>query len=120
MNKKHFIYLAAFAAVLVLCLLGLAWQNSQPKAVAEIYFDGALVRTVSFAELTQPVEIPVGDGNTVCADAEGIWMAHADCPDQLCVEQGKIHSGNLSIVCLPNRVTVTLKNAPSGWDGVAG
>ncbi len=120
MNKKHFIYIAAFAAVIALCLLGLAWQQSRPRAVAEIYLDGKLIQTVRFEALEAPLEIPAGEGNTLCADQEGIWMAHADCPDQLCVKQGKIHSGNLSIVCLPNRVTVTLKNAPSGWDGVAG
>ena len=67
-----------------------------------------------------PVEIEAGEGNILCADSEGIRMIHADCPDQLCVKQGKIGSGNLSIVCLPNRVTVILKNAESGWDGVAG
>lgn len=110
----------AFGLVIALCLLGLAWQSHQEKAVAEIYLDGQLVRTVRFADLTAPTEIAVGDGNTLCADGEGIWMKHADCPDQLCVKQGKLKGGNLSIVCLPNRVTVTLKNASSGWDGVAG
>ena len=120
MKSKHWIYMIAFGLVIALCLLGLAWQSRQEKAVAEIYLDGQLVRTVSFADLTAPIEIAVGDGNTLCADGEGIWMKHADCPDQLCVKQGKLKGGNLSIVCLPNRVTVTLKNAPSGWDGVAG
>lgn len=117
-NKKNWIYLAVFGGLIALCLLLLARQNASPKGVAEIYQGEKLIRTVRFSELTEPIEIPVGEGNLLCADREGIWMERADCPDQLCVHQGKIHSGNLSIVCLPNEVRVTLRGE-SGWDGVA-
>lgn len=117
-NKANWIWLAVFGGIILLCLGLLVWQNSRPKGVAEIYYQGKLVRTVRFAELSERVEIPVGEGNLVCADREGVWMERADCPDQLCVHQGKIKSGNLSIVCLPNEVSVTLKGE-SGWDGVA-
>lgn len=122
MKNKSRIYLAAFGCIIILCVAGILWQKTQgPKEIAEIYLDGALVRQVHWASLTETIEIPVGEGNILCADGAGVWMKHADCPDQLCVKQGKISSGSLSIVCLPNRVTVSLKNAPEGGlDGIAG
>ena len=122
MKNKSWIYLAAFGCIIILCVAGILWQKAQgPKEIAEIYLDGALVRKVHWASLTEPIEISVGEGNILCADGEGVWMKHADCPDQLCVKQGKISNGSLSIVCLPNRVTVSLKNASEGGlDGIAG
>lgn len=37
-------------------------------------------------------------------------MEHADCPDGLCIKQGEISKEGERIVCLPNRVMVTVDN----------
>lgn len=44
-------------------------------------------------------------------------MKEADCPDKLCVHQKAISAENESIVCLPNRVVVTVTNSKKkdGW-----
>ncbi len=122
MNKKrHFIYAGAFLLIIILCVIGIIWNKLRTDQIyAEIYLDGEPVQQIEWTTLTEPITIPVGEGNVICADREGVWMEHADCPDQLCVKQGKIKSGNLSIICLPNRVTVTLTAAKTKWDGVAG
>ena len=117
--KRHLIYIGIFAALLLGCLLALALQSRQVKGLAEIYYKGQLIQTVHWSALEQPIEIAVGKGNLLCADGQGVWMQEADCPDHLCIKQGKIHSGNRSIVCLPNQVVIVLKDAASGWDGVA-
>ena len=47
-------------------------------------------------------------------------MKEADCPDKLCVHQKAISAENESIVCLPNRVVVTVTNSKKeGMDGFA-
>ena len=35
-------------------------------------------------------------------------MEDADCPDQICVRQGKIRAQGETIICLPNRVVVRI------------
>ena len=120
MKNKNILYIAVFLIVIILCVIGiLALQARPAQGVADIYLEGELVRSVEWAGLQQPMEIPIGEGNIICADGEGVWMKHADCPDQLCVKQGKIKGGALSIVCLPNRVTVTLRSPKGELDGVA-
>ena len=43
----------------------------------------------------------------------------ADCPDKLCVSQGKISRSGQTIICLPNKTMVTIKGGKSEYDGVA-
>ena len=49
------------------------------------------------------------------------FMKWADCPDKLCIHQGKISHTGETIACLPNRVTVrVISGAASNVDSIAG
>ena len=41
-------------------------------------------------------------------------MSEANCPDHICVRQGKIHYTGQVITCLPNRLTVTIEGGEDG------
>ena len=45
-------------------------------------------------------------------------MTEADCPNHLCVKQGPVRYSGQSIVCLPNKVTVTLTGGKGTYDFV--
>lgn len=45
-----------------------------------------------------------------------VYMSHADCPDHICIETGKLRP-DTPIVCLPNRLVIEYEN--SGLDGTA-
>lgn len=47
--------------------------------------------------------------NTVIIKDGKIRMIDADCPDRICVNTGWTNSPALPIVCLPHKVTVTIK-----------
>ncbi|MBQ5928736.1 MAG: NusG domain II-containing protein [Oscillibacter sp.] len=49
-----------------------------------------------------------GGTNTLVIENGAAWLSHADCPDSLCVKQGKIRSNGQVITCLPNKLTVTV------------
>ena len=47
------------------------------------------------------------------------YMLEASCPDQLCVDQNEISYDKESIICLPNKIVVTVtSNRESELDGV--
>jgi len=84
-------------------------QFSMPYgSVAQIFLDGELVEQIDLDAVSVPYELQVGEGNIVFVESGAISMHSADCPDQLCVRQGKITGGVYPIVCLPNRVTVKI------------
>ena len=48
------------------------------------------------------------------------YMEEAECPDHLCIKQGKVNKSGQTIVCLPNRVVVTVVDSNnSDYDSVA-
>ena len=65
---------------------------------------------------------PLNGGSNVLVIAGGqCWMSEADCPDHICVRQGKIRYTGQVITCLPNRLTVTVEGGESnGVDLVVG
>ena len=52
--------------------------------------------------------IEIGEKNICRIENGAAWMEWADCPDQLCVHHSKISRNNETVVCLPNRVTLTI------------
>lgn len=36
------------------------------------------------------------------------YMYDADCKDKICIKQGKINVAGQSIVCLPNKISITV------------
>lgn len=54
----------------------------------------------------------LGDGsNVLVIEGREAYMKHADCPDGTCVRVGRISKTGEKIVCLPNRVFITVLGA---------
>ena len=45
-------------------------------------------------------------------------MEDANCPDKLCIKQGKIDSNGQKIVCLPNKTVVEIRSEKESEDDV--
>jgi len=55
--------------------------------------------------------IEVGDGyNTLVIQDGAAYIKEASCPDKLCVSHSRISEIGEVIICLPNRVSVTVTN----------
>lgn len=69
-----------------------------------------------------PIQDASGVTNRLIIQDGAVWMERADCPDQLCVKQGKIRYAGDSIICLPNHVVVEITGGTDalGLDGVSG
>lgn len=81
---------------------------------------GAVVVRVDGVEterhaLSEDGVYPLNGGSNILVISDGqAWLSEANCPDLLCVRQGKIHYTGQSIICLPNRLTVTVEGGESG------
>ena len=59
--------------------------------------------------LYQNGRYPLNGGSNILIIENGVaWLEDADCPDKLCVRQGKVHLDGQVITCLPNKLTFTI------------
>ena len=71
---------------------------------AEIYVDGKLYQKVSLSK-NATIEL---EHLTVTVTNGEVCVFDADCPDKICEKRGAISREGESIVCLPNKVVVTI------------
>ncbi len=58
--------------------------------------------------------------NTILIENGQVSMIYANCPDKICEKHKAIKNNNESIICLPNKVIVTVtNNLENEVDGVA-
>lgn len=110
MKKRDFILIAILLAAA--CLgLGIQKLTEKTGASLQIMMDGEIFGIYS---LNEDQTINIGDSNR-CEILDGkVFMTWADCPDQICVKHKEIASGKESIVCLPNRVILTILEEQDG------
>ena len=49
-----------------------------------------------------------GGTNAIVIEGARVYMTHSDCPDHTCERTGKIKYVGQSIICLPNKLSVTI------------
>jgi len=105
----------AIAAVIVIALAWFAYSSlgGKPKheeaAFASIYVNGEHYDEVALTKEEYEIEVTTERGyNRLKISNFGIEMVEANCPDQICLGFGHIHSTIENIVCLPNRVFIEI------------
>lgn len=107
---------ATLAISVILCFLP---QNSKQAAMAQIYLNGELIKTVN---LDQDQRFVVTDkySNEITVENGEITVTASDCPGQDCVHSGSIHNAGRILVCLPNGMEIRVISGMSDVDFVVG
>ncbi len=119
-NKKRADLILVVALLLLAGALYLTLNaNRQEGGVVVVRVNGVETERHSLAV---DGTFPLNGGTNILVIRDGqAWLSEANCPDLLCVKQGKIHYTGQVITCLPNRLTVTVEGGESnGVDLVAG
>ena len=97
----------ALIVIAVFCLV--LWLIPKSNGgIVKISVDGKLYREDSLNEDTKIFVKSQYGQNTVAVKNGEVFVTDADCPDELC-EDSKISKNGESIVCLPNRLSVTVE-----------
>ena len=110
--------LVAFFLLLAAGLSAALLLGRPAGAAVVVRVDG---REIARYSLAREGVYPLNGGSNILVIENGeAYLSQADCPDKLCVRQGKISRSGQVITCLPNRVTVTVVGAEDGVDVVVG
>lgn len=105
MKKRDFLFIAGIFAVAIALFAGFSLFGVDGAAVT-VKVNGESVASFSLAK--DGVYSLNGGTNVLCIQEGKAFLTSADCPDHLCVKQGKISKNGQTITCLPNRLTVTV------------
>lgn len=116
-KRRNDVILIAIIIVVAL-LLGLYLQLFKPAGdTVEVTVDGKLYGRYSLSEeLTEDIHTNF-DGqqlNRLIIKDGKAYIGEASCPDGICAAHRPIYRDGESIICLPNRVVVTVVAADSG------
>ena len=108
-RKRLPVELIIIAALLLTAIGAGLWffLGRTPGAWAVVRVEG---REVARYSLSQNGVYPLNGGTNVLTVEDGAAsVTEADCPDKICVEQGRVRYTGQCITCLPNKLTVTLE-----------
>ena len=115
-----FLLLAAVAASAAWLLLR---DGDTDAPTARILRDGVLLEEIDLDQVDEPRSLVLEDesgSNTVTVEKGRICILEADCPDQICVNQGWISDSTVPIVCLPHKLMIEIVSGGGELDGGAG
>lgn len=113
MKKRDIILIASILAVAIALFLIVELTKEEGAGVV-VKVDGVEVAEYSLSKSgTYPLN---GGTNTLVIEDGRAYLSDANCPDKLCVHQGKISRTGEVITCLPNKLTVTVFGAEESVD----
>ena len=113
-KTKYRLDIIVIASILVISLLILLVVSLTKKegSVAVVEVNGV---TVGEYSLWENAEYSLNGGTNVLVIENGLaYLNYSNCPDHTCEKTGKIRYVGQSIVCLPNKVAITIKGDTSG------
>ena len=119
--------LDALVALAVLAAAAAILFAFRPKSgnflTARIVLDNELVAELPLSALTQPATLQVPGARypiTVEAEQGRVRVSHSECPSQDCVHTGWVSRSGGQIICLPNRLVITVTGGGADADAVTG
>ena len=108
--------------ILIIIGIGLSWfsiAGSVTGQKAIVTVDGKTYGSYSLAR-SQTITIKQNGHTNKFSIKDGyVQMTYSDCKNQICVNKGKINQTSQSIVCLPNKVVITIQGGDSKYDAVS-
>ncbi len=112
--KKRDIILIASILVIAIAFFLIVELTKEEGAGVVVKVDGQEVAEYS---LSKNGTFSLNGGTNILVIENGkAYLTDANCPDKLCVHQGKISRTGEVITCLPNKLTVTVFGAEESVD----
>lgn len=103
-------------------LAALLFSRSEQAMTAQVVLDGEVILSCRLDVLEETQLIPVeGEYSLVLEmSSAGVRVVKTQCPGEDCMHMGMISQAGEQIVCLPNRMVVSLHGNDAGYDAVTG
>ena len=112
-EKNDLILIVVLLIAAAAAYAGIRFYNSKntKNAMVVVTVDGEEYGRYPLSEqYAETIRFEDGSYNRFVIQDGFVTMVEASCPDQICVSHRKISKKNESIVCLPDKVVITIEN----------
>ncbi len=112
MKKQNLVWILIFT---VLAAGGLLWYFSLGHGVgtvAVVSVNGEQLERIDLSKVRKAYDLDITTEyghNIVHVEPGAISVSEADCPDQICVFQGKLTGSGIPIICMPHRLVIEIE-----------
>lgn len=109
-GKNDAIFIGMLAIFCIVVSVAVYKGNAVSGSRITITVDGEIYGIYALSE-EQTITIENGKNRNIIEIKDGkAYMKEASCPDQLCVDQNEISYDKESVICLPNKVVLTVSS----------
>lgn len=109
-KRNDRLLIGALLLLAAACLAGARLARRASDGVVQVDIDGQTVWELPLSQDTELLlENKNGGANRLVIKDKKASVTEASCPDQICVRQGEAGESGQTIVCLPNRVVITIR-----------
>ena len=112
MKKKNILWGLLFALIVVGGVLLYLNLGHGEGTVAVVTVDGEELERIDLSKVREAYDLevttPYGN-NTVHVEPGAISVTAADCPDHVCMYQGKLTGSGIPIICMPHRLVIAIE-----------
>ena len=113
-KKSYLADIIVISAIVLITLLFLLFSFAFKSEGAYVTVEVDGVKTGEYS-LSKNATYTLNGGTNVLVIENGVaYLSYSNCPDHTCENTGKIRYVGQSIICLPNRVTVTVRGDTDG------
>jgi len=109
--KKGDIVVIIIIIMLALILIIVPYRKPNDNLLVRINSDEYDIHTDRVIEL---------ETLTIHIESSEVFVTHANCPDKVCMQMGKIKNHGDFIACIPSGVVITIVNGSNSYDKIAG
>ena len=112
MKTKSLLWGLLFAAIVVGGLLLYRSFGQGEGTVAVISVNGEERERVDLSKVRKEYDLEISTeygSNTIHIEPGAISIIRADCPDRVCMAQGKLTGSGIPIICMPHRLVIEVQ-----------
>lgn len=113
-HKTDVIFLSILVCTGILLTILIYFPHSSAGTYVEIRVDGEQAAVYSLSADRREILHTASGENTITIRDGAVSMTAADCPDKVCVSMRRISRSGETIVCLPHKLVLEIKNSESG------
>ena len=109
-KTKNDVILIAVVLILAAAFFAVYSFTAKKGKIVEVSIDGQTVSAYSLSkDFKTDIKTQNGKTNTLVIENGEAYVSYADCPDKVCVSHRKISRSGESVICLPHKLVISIK-----------